>query len=50
MDESMRKVKESSSQEQIHQGALMAEAETNIIAGRVYSTKEAHKIIDIWKL
>lgn len=49
MIESMRKVKESSSPEQIRQDALMAEAEADIKAGRVYSTKEAHKIIDIWK-
>lgn len=47
---SMRKVKESSSQEQLNQDALMLEAEADIKAGRVYSTKEAHKIVDTWEL
>lgn len=50
MIKSMRKVKESLSQEQIRQDELMAEAEADIKAGRIYSTKEAHKIVDGWEL
>lgn len=50
MIESMRKVKESSSQEQKLQDKLMLEAEDDIKAGRIYSTEEAHKIVDDWKL
>ena len=41
MIKSMRKVKED---------ALMAEAETDIKAGKVYSIEEAHKIVDGWEL
>lgn len=47
---SMRKVKETSSAEQMHEDALMAEAEADIKAGSVYSTNEAHKIVDSWNL
>jgi len=50
MIKSMRKVKESVSQEQILHDKLVLEAETDIIEGRVYTTAEAHEIIDNWKL
>jgi hypothetical protein len=50
MIKSMRKVKETLSSQQIHEDALMAEAEADIKAGRVYSIEEAHKIVDNWEL
>jgi len=50
MIKSMRKVKESQSREQLRQDELMAEAEADIKAERVYSVEEAHKIVDGWKL
>jgi len=50
MIQSMRKVKESLSTEQLSEDALMAEAEEDIKAGRVYSIEEAHKIVDSWDL
>lgn len=50
MIKSMKKVKETLSSEQMHEDALMAEAEADIKAGRVYSTEEAHKIADSWEL
>ena len=50
MIKSMRKVKETLSAEQIHEDALMAEAEADIKAGRVYNINEAHKIVDSWDL
>jgi divalent metal cation (Fe/Co/Zn/Cd) transporter len=50
MIKSMRKVKESQSFEQVRQDELMAEAEADIKAERVYSVEEAHKIVDGWKL
>lgn len=50
MIKSMRKVKETLLAEQMREDALMAEAEEDIKAGRVYSISEAHKIIDSWDL
>ncbi|MCB9426712.1 MAG: hypothetical protein H6584_06750 [Flavobacteriales bacterium] len=50
MIQSMRKVKEKLSAEQKQEDILMAEAEVDIKAGRVYSTEEAHKIVDSWEL
>ena len=50
MIKSMRKVKASLSSEQLRQDALIAEAEADIKAGRVYSIEEAHKIVDNWEL
>lgn len=50
MIQSMRKVKASLSAEQLHEDALMAEAEEDIKEGRIYSIKEAHKIVDSWDL
>jgi len=50
MIKSMRKVKETLSAEQMREDALMAEAEADIKAGRVYSINEAHKIVDSWDL
>ncbi|WP_108867854.1 hypothetical protein [Aquimarina aquimarini] len=50
MIQSMRKVKESLSSEQLREDALMAEAEEDIKEGRVYSIEEAHKIVDSWDL
>jgi len=50
MIKSMRKVKETLSKEQMKQDALMAEAEADIKANRVYSIDEAHKIVDSWEL
>jgi len=50
MIKSMRKVKETLSAEQMREDALMAEAEVDIKAGRVYSINEAHKIVDSWDL
>ena len=41
----MKKVKEKLSSEQMHEDALMAEAEADIKAGRVYSIEEAHKLL-----
>lgn len=50
MIKSMRKVKETLSSEQMREDLLIAEAEEDIKAGRVYSSEEAHKIIDTWEL
>ena len=50
MIKSMRKVKETLSAKQMREDALMAEAEADIKAGRVYSINEAHKIVDSWDL
>ncbi len=50
MIKSMKKVKETLSSEQMREDALMAEAEADIKAGRVYSIEEAHKIADSWEL
>ena len=50
MIKSMRKVKETLSAEQMREDALMAEAEADIKADRVYSIDEAHKIVDSWDL
>lgn len=50
MIKSMRKVKDTLSKEQIREDMLMAEAEADIKAGRVYSIEEAHKIVDNWEL
>lgn len=50
MIKSMQKVKENLSKEQIKEDALMAEAEEDIKANRVYSIEEAHKIVDRWEL
>lgn len=50
MIKSMKKVKETLSSEQMHEDALMAEAEADIKAGRAYSIEEAHKIADSWEL
>mgnify|MGYP006442518371 CR=1 FL=1 len=50
MIKSMRKVKESQSQEQIKEDMLMEEAEADIKANRVYSIEEAHKIVDSWEV
>lgn len=50
MIESMRKVKESASKEQLEEDKLMLEAEEDIKAGRTYSIEEAHKIIGDWKV
>lgn len=47
---SMRKVKETLSEEQIREDILMAEAEADIRAGRTYSIEEAHKIVEGWEL
>ncbi len=46
MIQSMRKLKESISDEQKIQDKLMEEAEMDIKSGRVYSIEEAHKIVD----
>ena len=46
----MQKVKGNSSKEQIKEDALMAEAEADIKANRVYSIEEAHKIVNSWDL
>ena len=50
MIKSMRKIKETLSSEQIREDALMAEAETDIKAGKIYSIDEAHEIVDNWNL
>jgi 3-polyprenyl-4-hydroxybenzoate decarboxylase len=50
MIQSMRKLKESISDEQKIQDKLMEEAEMDIKSGRVYSIEEAHKIVDNWNL
>jgi predicted Zn-dependent protease len=50
MIKSMKKVKETLSSEQMHEDALMAEAEADIKAGRAYNIEEAHKIADSWEL
>lgn len=50
MIQSMRKLKESISEEQKIQDTLMEEAEMDIKSGRVYSIEEAHKIVDNWNL
>ncbi len=50
MIQSMRKLKESISEEQKIQDKLMEEAEMDIKSGRVYSIEEAHKIVDNWNL
>ena len=50
MIKSMRKLKESQSQEQIKEDMLMEEAEADIKANRVYSIEEAHKIEGSWEL
>lgn len=50
MIKSMQKVKENLSKKQIKEDALMAEAEADIKANRVYSIEEAHKIVDGWEL
>jgi len=50
MIKSMRKVKETLTTEQIREDVLMAEAETDIKDGRVYTSTEAHKIVDSWNL
>lgn len=50
MIQSMRNVKESLSAEQLREDTLMAEAEEDIKARRVYSIEEAHKIVDHWDL
>ena len=50
MIKSMRKVKETLSQAQKREDALMIEAEADIKAGKVYTSNEAHKIVDSWDL
>lgn len=50
MIQSMRKVKENLSAEQKQEDLLMAESESDIKAGRVYSIDEAHRIVDSWEL
>ena len=50
MIKSMQKVKGNPSKEQIKEDALMAEAEADIKANRVYSIEEAHKIVNSWDL
>lgn len=50
MIQSMRKVKETLSSEQMQEDLLMAEAEADIKAGRVYSSEEAKKIVNNWEL
>lgn len=50
MIKSMRKVKETLSKAQKEEDALMAEAEADIKAGRVYSIDQVHKIVDGWEL
>lgn len=50
MIQSMRKVKESLSSDQIQEGLLMTEAEADIKAGRVFSSEEAKKIVNNWEL
>jgi hypothetical protein len=50
MIKSMKKVKETLSSEQMRDDALMAEAEADIKAGRVYGIEDAHKIADGWEL
>lgn len=48
MRKSMRKVRETLSVELMREDSLMAEAEADIKAGRVYSIDEAHKIVGSW--
>lgn len=50
MIESMRKVKESVSKEQLQEDELMLEAEEDIKEGKTYSIDEAHKMVDNWKV
>ncbi len=50
MIKSMRKVKETLSLEQKREDALMMEAEADIKAEKVYTSNEAHKIVDSWDL
>lgn len=50
MIKSMRKVKETLSKAQKEEDVLMAEAEADIKAGRVYSIDQVHKIVDGWEL
>lgn len=50
MIESMQKVKKDQCDEQERQDKLMAEAEADITAERVYSVEEAHKIVNGWQL
>lgn len=50
MIKSMQKIKEDIIKEHINEDALMAEAEEDIKANRIYSIEEAHKIVDSWEL
>jgi predicted transcriptional regulator len=47
---SMQKVKGTLSAEQLHEDALMAEAEADIKAGRVYTQDEVKKMIEGWTM